>query len=88
MISFGPFVLAQLDGGGNHLRVRVDHLVAMILHEIGLQDDPFARQRDLTAKGNELPTQHNRQIAVVVGKLVQYGPSLGLAAGATGQQLR
>ncbi len=43
----GPFATAQLDDGGDQVRMRVDHLVAVILDQIRLEDHPFAFERHL-----------------------------------------
>src|SRR5713226_1522751 len=62
----GPFASAQLDGGGDHQRIRIDHLVAMILDDVGLEDDALTGQGKTLAKVIELTMKDSGQVGVVV----------------------
>src|SRR5712692_10722727 len=62
----GAFALAELDGRGHHMRIGVNHLVAMILDDIGLEDDPLSGEWDTLAKSLVLALKNTSQIAVVV----------------------
>src|SRR5260370_27687503 len=62
----GAFALAELDGRGHHMRIGVNHLVAMILDDIGLEDDPLSGESDTLAKSLALALKNTSQIGVVV----------------------
>ena len=64
----GPFAPAQLDNGGNHVGMRVDHFVAMIFDDVGFKDNAFTCQRDVLAKILILASEHIGQVGVVVAR--------------------
>src|SRR6266542_6135208 len=50
--------LAQLDDRGDDVRIGVDHLAAMILDQVRLEDDALALERDALAELLVLATQY------------------------------
>src|SRR5712692_10476109 len=63
----GACALEELDRRGHHMRIGVDHLVAMVLDDIGLKNDPLTSQGDTHAKSLVLALKNTSQIGVVVG---------------------
>ena len=62
----GSLAAAQLDDGRHHARVGVDHLVAVILDQVRLQDDSLALQGHLAAEGLVLPADDVGEVGVVI----------------------
>ena len=63
----GSFALAQLDDGGDDVRIRVDDLVAMILDEVRLEDDTLAGQSGTrVAEMLVLTAHHVGEVGVVI----------------------
>src|SRR5262249_34521333 len=81
------FALAQLDHRGDDVRVGVDDLVAMVLDEVRLEDDPFALEGHLRTESLILPLDRIGAVGVVVpdGSDVDSGFRIGLPEGAHGE---
>jgi hypothetical protein len=61
----GSLTPAQLDDGGDNAGMRVDDLVAVVLDEVGLEDDALAGQRHALPECLILLLQHGRQVIVI-----------------------
>ena len=72
-----PFAPAQLDDGGDDVRMGVDDLVAVVLDQVRLEDDALALQRHLGAEMLVLPVHHVGEVGVVIGRRGRCGRWLG-----------
>ena len=61
-----PFAPAEFDGCRNHVRMGIDHFVAVIFDNIGLDDDPLPGQGDTLPKSLILALEGAGQVGVVV----------------------